>query len=403
MTIIEFFDENSIENIAGALLCRPKRVVFVGDGRKRIERSIENYRSVLLSKGIDSELLYRPISRYNLKETADSLADMVNDYGECVFDLSGGDEIYLAAVGVLSERLGEKIQCHRFNYRNGALSDIDADGQICRTTDTKITVEDNIKIYGGRMTSSTAEDSLSDKEFMQDVRNMWEVCRKDARAWNAHTASLGALLERLGLGGGLMFSFEKEKAKGVLEGSRTRFAYIRRIMEELEEFGLVKLSEKGDRVSVGFKNRRIKKCLTTAGLVLEYTVMSAMLEVKDKDGERAYDDVRSGVKIDWDGEDKTDEVRTVNEVDVLAMRGMTPIFISCKNGDFDMEELYKLSSVTQRFGGRYGKKVLVTTDTDKLGQKADYLRARMNDMGIRCIDNADKMTGEELVRALSNI
>ncbi len=40
MTIIEFYDKNAIENIAGALLCAPERVIFVGDKHKKMEKSM---------------------------------------------------------------------------------------------------------------------------------------------------------------------------------------------------------------------------------------------------------------------------------------------------------------------------------------------------------------------------
>lgn len=58
----------------------------------------------------------------------------------------------------------------------------------------------------------------------------------------------------------------------------------------------------------------------------------------------------------------TDEEKdTENEIDVVLMKGLTLIFISCKNGQVDDDELYKLESVTNRFGGLYAKKVLIAT------------------------------------------
>lgn len=47
MTIIEFFDKASIENIAGALLCEPKQVILVGDKRKQLERTKSLYQNIL--------------------------------------------------------------------------------------------------------------------------------------------------------------------------------------------------------------------------------------------------------------------------------------------------------------------------------------------------------------------
>ena len=39
MTIVEFFDSASTNNIVGALLCRPDRIIFVGNERNKIKRA----------------------------------------------------------------------------------------------------------------------------------------------------------------------------------------------------------------------------------------------------------------------------------------------------------------------------------------------------------------------------
>ena len=71
------------------------------------------------------------------------------------------------------------------------------------------------------------------------------------------------------------------------------------------------------------------------------------------------------------------------------MRGLRPIFISCKNGSFLPEELYKLSAVAKHFGGEYAKKVLVT----------NYLSA--NDNPARkdnCLQNKDESNDKYMKR-----
>ena len=80
-----------------------------------------------------------------------------------------------------------------------------------------------------------------------------------------------------------------------------------------------------------------------------------------------------------------------------------PIFISCKNGDFDANELYKLNTVAEHFGSKYSKKVLVSTELDKLGEKSNYIRARMDDMGIRSVENVDEMNDSEFERVLKSL
>ena len=57
------------------------------------------------------------------------------------------------------------------------------------------------------------------------------------------------------------------------------------------------------------------------------------------------DDCLVGVHIDWDGTIHGGWGRdTVNEIDVLALKGYIPTFISCKNGNVDQMALYKKST-----------------------------------------------------------
>lgn len=93
---------------------------------------------------------------------------------------------------------------------------------------------------------------------------------------------------------------------------------------------------------------------------------------KDKDGAPKYNDIVNGAYIDWDStiHDITDEEKdTENEIDVILMRGLVPIFISCKNGYVDENELYKLNSVAEKFGGPYVQKVLIATYFGKVRKR----------------------------------
>jgi hypothetical protein len=110
-----------------------------------------------------------------------------------------------------------------------------------------------------------------------------------------------------------------------------------------------------------------------------------------------------GVVIDWDGADENDTYRTVNEIDILAMKGSIPIFISCKNGWFDVNELYKLNTVAERFGNEYARTVLVTTELSQTDERAKYLRARAKDMNIRFVEDPDSITEKELEKELRSL
>ena len=122
----------------------------------------------------------------------------------------------------------------------------------------------------------------------------------------------------------------------------------------------------GNRVRYRYKNPLLRRCLKTAGNLLEY---KTLLEARrySPEGTPFFNDSMLGVMLDWDGVIHWNgfPADTKNEIDVIAMRGMVPLFISCKNGQVDEEELYKLNTVAAALGGEFAKKMLVITDYDQ--------------------------------------
>ena len=70
------------------------------------------------------------------------------------------------------------------------------------------------------------------------------------------------------------------------------------------------------------------------------------------------------------------------------MQGTTPIFISCKNGFVDADELYKLSVVADRFGGPYAGRMIVLTQHQP---DASFLN-RAKELSIRVIQNVHNIS-----------
>lgn len=408
MTLIEIFDRSAIENIAPAICCRPDRIVFIGDKTKAMAKKSEIFKEILAKRGINAELVLKSVNKNNLSAIISLLSALVEKYGDCVFDLTGGADTYLVAIGVVMERYGDKVQCHRFNIRSGKCTDCDADGNVCgHTNEVSLSVEENINAYGGRVVRSgegvfSTHEWSFDEDFRRDVFAMWDICRKDARRWNAQIGALGALCQ-VCKADPLSVSISRENAQAALAAMKERLIIMPDVLTALEGAGLISELEISDNIAFRFKNGEVKRCLSVAGQILELVIAFRMREIKDEDGKNIYNDVRVGVVIDWDGYDKTDTVRTVNEIDVFAMKGVIPLFISCKNGSFDTEEIYKLNTVAERFGDEYAIKVIVASELEKLGSRADYLWERADDTGIKMLKNVDEMKDGELDRILRTL
>ena len=110
--------------------------------------------------------------------------------------------------------------------------------------------------------------------------------------------------------------------------------------------------------------------------------------------------------ICWD--DDVDGTR--NEIDCMATSGVIPVFISCKNGNIETDELYKLDTVADRFGHEYARTALASTtffDPDHPSYDGDTatanLKNRADDMGIRMLSNLHQVSEERFAKMLAGL
>ena len=133
-------------------------------------------------------------------------------------------------------------------------------------------------------------------------------------------------------------------------GALTRRGAIA-MLHELNDLGILEhVKTDNEKLRYKFKNAIVKECLLDAGCALE---LHTYYEMKNSG---RYSDCRVGVHIDWDGKIGGKEQDVINEIDVLALEGYIPVFISCKNGKVNQMALYELDAVASRFGGRYVRK-----------------------------------------------
>ncbi len=416
MTYIEFFDKTAAENISACLTYAPERVIYIGDDSKLIQKHIENYKRVFSDRGISIEFLYRTVSKSNLQRSVEVLSELVETYDDCVFDITGGEEILTLALGVVYDRYpGKNIQIHKFNLRNNAVYDCDKDGTTIYRDPPTLSIEENVRIYGGDIIYGSINEDNTYKwdmspDFINDIELIWNVCKGDVRYWNMQIGILEAI-EKVGSVSedGLTTVAKLDTVKTYLVQHKSKYKPAHGILNYLAKNHLITLFDDSDEetVTVSYKNAQVKKCLTKAGQALEMKVYSTARGIVDKEGVPVYDDALNGVVIDWDGkahdEETEDVYDTENEIDVLLMHDVVPVFISCKNGVVTSDELYKLNTVAERFGGKYSKKVLVATSVSNMGETGKYLRQRADDMNIKVIENVQEFDDAEFAKKLKNL
>ena len=93
MTIIEFYDKTSLDNIAGALLCEVDHIILIGDNRSKMEASKAIYDKILQSRGKNTTISYISINRNKLSAIIKVLTKLISNDESYIFDLTGGDDL----------------------------------------------------------------------------------------------------------------------------------------------------------------------------------------------------------------------------------------------------------------------------------------------------------------------
>ena len=422
MTYIEFFDPLASENICACLTYAPDRVIYIGGNSKLMNKHIDNYKKVfdgIKRKSIEFSCV--TVDKKKLDEVVKLLSEIVIASDDCVFDITGGDEMMLFALGIVYAMHPEKnIQIHKFNLKNNAIYDYDQDGVTIYKDTPTLSIDENIRIYGGEVAyTENIEEEKTYKwdlshDFLNDINLIWDICKNDVRGWNKQMFMLEAF-ESVGTknNGGLTTVASKTAVINHLAKQKTsknkkiEYTFDNEIISGLLRGKLLTyFHDDEENVTVSYKNKQVKKCLTKAGQALEMKIYTLAKSILDKNGVPVYDDALNGVVIDWDGELHEDSEEktydTKNEIDVMLMHDVVPVFISCKNGEVSEEELYKLNTVAERFGGEYSKKVLIATSLYDLGDKGEYIRQRAKDMNIKIIEKVQDMDDSELKKELKN-
>lgn len=390
MTLIECFDRSPVENLAACLRLRPEKLVFVGNAQL-MRGSVARYRNFLKARGLRTRIEQYSVDAYDVGEITGLLAAIVNREGECVVDITGGEETVLVAVGAMLAQLEpqqrSRVSVQQFDLYSGKAVDCDGDGETEAGCNTTISVEELIYLHGG--TIHPKQEQLPGEYRVGDIEQLWQIVRQEPKKWNDAIGAL-AEFEKRSLSDSQVYLL-LDQISGEISNFHEKKARVVELKDTLREAGLVRDYSAGNVLRYEYVHSLTRYCTRKAGNLLE---VKALLEAREllENGRPYFSDCLGAVSIDWDGQLHTRSENiadTRNEVDLILVRGMVPLFVSCKNGKIDDEELYKLHTVAQRFGSKYARKLLLATD---LGQQSPAavraVEKRAEDMGIAIVTNA---------------
>ena len=399
MIIVQSFEKAPIENMISALACKPEKVIFLGE-ISQMKKSAAIFERILKEKEIHTEILLKGIRKNDLNNILQTVTEIVETETEIIFDVTGGEKLVLLAFGMIYERykVEKNLKLQRFNINTGKIIDCDCDNETTFEGEFSLDVKELISMYGGIVVPEEPQPMI--ENALEVVDKVWDLARVNGAKWNRSHSYLKEL-ERKGDRSEeeLEIKADFREIKDSIGDYLKKYRDVISFLEKLQEAHLIcdlQISE--DKFSYRYCSAFARRCLINAGDALEMKAYCEALAMQKK-GRPYFNDCYVGVTIDWDGviHPKDENWKdTTNEIDLILMRGLTPYFVSCKNGKIGEEELYKLHTVAERFGGKYAKKMLIATklERDSYAAKKAYMQ-RAEDMGIVIIPNAGEMTKEE--------
>ena len=400
-TLVEILDGCPVENVIAGLRFKPEKIVFVGFKNLMKEESKKAISALFSKRNINTQFEYEIVPRYDYDEITCRLFDIIERNEDCWFDLSGGKDITLAAMGAVSQ--DKNIPMFRIDVATGDVIKLKSCENIPQTEKSYLTISEAVALNGCGVMHNPPDDFEWDmnEDFKNDVETMWGICRQNCEKWNWQSVILKNCEQYFGLGDDFSLKIDKDELKKHGHGSFIDGSFI----ALLKNAGLLSdYSNNGKIISFRYKNKQVHECVTKAGNILELYAYMLICEIASEEP-GWYDDADIGVYIDWDGiihSDIRGSYDIKNEVDIVVMRDLVPIFISCKNGEVPKEAFYELQTVADKFGGRFSKKFMLASYVNRNSLSKKYTLARAEEMGINLIHGVHKLNRDEFKAILKS-
>ncbi len=347
-TLIELFDECPLDNVLATEMFRPEKTVFMCPPEVSSEHK-KLMREYFASRGVKTKLEFISTSLLSADSLEKALRKVFSDNPSCALNISGGSDAALFAAGRFSS--DNSIPVFTYASRQNVFYNIRYApfAHKCPCT-VKLTVKDCFLMAGGKMRGGRTNEALLLKNEKL-IEPLFDIFLRYKSVWVKFTSYIQRVSARdeesrkLSVYG--PYSVKGEKGS-VLTANEA-------LLKELNEAGIIrKLSIiPGEKVSFDFINEQTRFWLRDPGSALEVYTWLCCRE------SGIFDEVKTSVIADWNGDKTRDAV--YNELDVMAVKGVRPFFISCKTSEVDTAALNELAILKDRFGGKIAKAAIVTS------------------------------------------
>ena len=344
-TLIELYDAMPIENVLGTEMFRPREMILICppdiEQNRQFRRSLRTYFEY---RQCPVKLTFIPVSMLDAVKIERVLREVVETHPDCAIDISGGTDAALFAAGAVSGQ----TPVFTYSRKKNAFFEI-KNAPFARSLPCTVRLDARscFLMAGGTLLPGR-EDNTRLKAMLPQMEQLFEIYTRFRRVWNRQISYIQKISSaepgRLDAAGPWTLK----------AGNKTVDADVE-LLEALKEAGLIRgLLLFGDGLRFRFPNEEVRFWLRDIGAVLELQVYRACLAAQ------CFDDVVLSAVVNWQGGDSQRDGVT-NEIDVMAVQGIQPVFISCKTCEIRTEALNELAILRDRFGGKGSRAIIASS------------------------------------------
>lgn len=382
-TLIELYDTSPIRNVLATVMFRPQEMILICPPEvaedPNQKRSLRDFFAYL---NCPVKLTLIPVTLLDAGKTERVLREVLESHQDCAIDIAGGTDAALFAAGVAS---GD-TPVFTYSVRKDSFFEI-KNAPFARSlpNTVRLDVRSCLMMAGGTLLPGR-EDNAGLAEMSERIDRLFRVYSTFRPQWNRQISYIQKISSAepgiLEAGGQL-----KEKA------GNKNVAADREFFRALEEAGLIlNLQHTDDSISFRFPDERVRFWLRDIGAVLELQVFRACHAAG------CFDDVVLSAVVNWQS-GKINRDSVTNEIDVMAVQGIQPVFISCKTCEVHTDALNELAILRDRFGGEFARAILVTSGVT--GKTREPVRRRADKLDIELVEWED-VSLESLTNRLRN-
>ena len=378
-TLIELYDERAIENILAPDMFHPRRIIYLCPREVLRDHTRQQKLAAFYRKrGWEPELIFVGTSLFEADRILRQLFTIEEKYPDCAIDVTGGSDAALFAAGMFAARKG--VPAFTYSRRKNRFYDISgADFANDLYCDLTYSIEDFFLMAGGTLLPGRVDNHIL-SQYLPYFDPFFSCFLRFRHEWPTIISYIQRIspaeygqIPPLDITGSYTVKGERGFRNSANEDA----------LQELAQIGFIQdLTIIPDQqVSFRFRDVHTRAWLRDVGSVLELYTYKACVDAA------IFHDVISSAVVRWD--DVLGHGSVLNEIDVMAARGVIPLFLSCKACDIKTEALNELAILRDRFGGKGAKAVIVTTESCNAAA-----RHRAAQLGIAVIDLEELKTGQ---------